>query len=261
MRFNKKAFTLTELLIALGVIGVLAAILMPVITNMMPDQNAIMAKRAYYTVQNVVSDMINNGDCYPDTSKAASDSFRRIGFDDGFPYPNCEKWKGDPYLGDVCQDLDNDGECDKDAEDQIIWISHDGDSNEGDAGKKFSDIFKNTVDLKEEITSTNRFTTKDGIDWQFSNLDHFKNFKNDASKFAIVYIDINGEKGPNRRDTGEYLSTLFDRSVDIKAYDEDNPATYDVFSMEIYEDGRVTIRDEWAKRAVDINNDLQEYEY
>ena len=33
-----KAFTLTELLIALAVIGVLIAILLPVIFNIMPDQ-------------------------------------------------------------------------------------------------------------------------------------------------------------------------------------------------------------------------------
>ena len=45
-RFNK-AFTLSELLIALGVIGILCAILLPVIFNLMPNQNTMMAKRAY----------------------------------------------------------------------------------------------------------------------------------------------------------------------------------------------------------------------
>ena len=93
MKFNKKAFTLTELIIALGVIGILAAVLMPIIANMLPDTNAIMAKRAYYAVQNVVSDMINNGDCYPDTSRASSTDLRRLGLEDGYRYPNCVGWE------------------------------------------------------------------------------------------------------------------------------------------------------------------------
>ncbi|MDY6309835.1 MAG: prepilin-type N-terminal cleavage/methylation domain-containing protein, partial [Cyanobacteriota bacterium] len=45
----KKAFTLSELLIALGVIAILTAISMPIIHNLLPDQNVVMAKRAFYT--------------------------------------------------------------------------------------------------------------------------------------------------------------------------------------------------------------------
>ena len=66
----KKGFTLAELLIALGVVGILVAILMPVIFSIIPDQNEIMAKKAYYTVQSVVSEMINDGSCYPDQTHA-----------------------------------------------------------------------------------------------------------------------------------------------------------------------------------------------
>ncbi|MDY6358992.1 MAG: prepilin-type N-terminal cleavage/methylation domain-containing protein [Cyanobacteriota bacterium] len=41
---NKSAFTLSELLIALGVIAILTAISMPIIHNLLPDQNVVMAK-------------------------------------------------------------------------------------------------------------------------------------------------------------------------------------------------------------------------
>ncbi|MDY6309889.1 MAG: prepilin-type N-terminal cleavage/methylation domain-containing protein, partial [Cyanobacteriota bacterium] len=41
------AFTLSELLIALGVIAILTAISMPIIHNLLPDQNVVMAKRAF----------------------------------------------------------------------------------------------------------------------------------------------------------------------------------------------------------------------
>ena len=66
MKNQKKGFTLTELLIALGVIGMIVAILVPIIFNLIPDQSVLMAKRAYYSIQTVVSDLINDEGCYPD---------------------------------------------------------------------------------------------------------------------------------------------------------------------------------------------------
>lgn len=71
MKRLNKAFTLTELLVALGVIGILCAILLPIIFNIMPNKSTIMAKRVYYTVQTVVSDLINDEACYPDLTSAS----------------------------------------------------------------------------------------------------------------------------------------------------------------------------------------------
>ena len=90
-RFNK-AFTLTELLVALGVVAILCSVLLPVIFNMMPNQNTIMAKRAYYTVQSAISDLINDEACYPDKTSASVASEKRIGFDDAEGSPNCLDW-------------------------------------------------------------------------------------------------------------------------------------------------------------------------
>ena len=166
MKFNKKAFTLTELIIALGVIGVLATILMPVITNMIPDQNAIMAKRAYYAVQTIVSDIINDGDCYPDTSKSSSEDLQRIGFDDGYKYPDCKDWKAendDYYTEDEIETL----------EDGTEVIKHrKGDPKEYSAKVKFITLFKKELDIKdgEKTTTGNEtFVTRDGIRWRFEN--------------------------------------------------------------------------------------------
>ncbi|MDY6359532.1 MAG: prepilin-type N-terminal cleavage/methylation domain-containing protein, partial [Cyanobacteriota bacterium] len=61
----KKAFTLSELLIALGVIAILTAISMPIIHNLLPDQNVVMAKRAFYTTETIISDLLNYQYCYP----------------------------------------------------------------------------------------------------------------------------------------------------------------------------------------------------
>ena len=84
----RNAFTLSELLIALGIIGILTAILMPIFFNLMPDQNALMAKRAFYTTETVISDLLNDPDCYPKI-------LARAGLDDGMGYTKCSNWGED----------------------------------------------------------------------------------------------------------------------------------------------------------------------
>lgn len=62
---RRKAFTLSEVMVALGVLGVLAAITVPVIINTRPDNNKIMFKKAYLTASKVVTEMINDEANYP----------------------------------------------------------------------------------------------------------------------------------------------------------------------------------------------------
>lgn len=131
MKKANKAFTLTELLVALGVIAILCAILLPVIFNLMPNQNTVMAKRAYYTVQTVVAELINDEACYPDKTAAVTDP--KIGFDDGKGTVNCK-----------------------------IWDDKQGDN----ATTKFKTLF---LDKLGKSGSDDKFSTDDGIDWAFSN--------------------------------------------------------------------------------------------
>lgn len=80
-----RAFTITEILIALAVIGVLTAILMPIVHALVPNQNVLMAKRTFYTVETIVNSIINDTGCYPATRV-------RTGFDDGKGYRRCALW-------------------------------------------------------------------------------------------------------------------------------------------------------------------------
>ena len=50
----KKAFTLSEALITLAIIGVMASILIPTLNNAKPDKDKITYKKALYTVQSAV---------------------------------------------------------------------------------------------------------------------------------------------------------------------------------------------------------------
>lgn len=56
----KKAFTLTEVITVLVIIGALALILIPNMSNMIPDEHNVKYKKAFYTVQEIVSDIIND---------------------------------------------------------------------------------------------------------------------------------------------------------------------------------------------------------
>lgn len=159
MMKSNKAFTLTELLVALGVIAILCAILLPVIFNMMPNQNTIMAKRAYYTVQAVVSDLINDEACYPDKTSAINNP--RIGFDDPEGSVNCTMWN---------------------------------DPKATNAATKFKTLFEDKIGVLPSSGATDTFTTKDGIDWAFS----AANFTSSGKGGSIMLtVDVNGKNDPN----------------------------------------------------------------
>lgn len=51
----KKGFTLSESLISLAIIGVISAVLIPILNNVRPDQNRVMYKKAMYTMQNAIA--------------------------------------------------------------------------------------------------------------------------------------------------------------------------------------------------------------
>ena len=219
----KKAFTLTELLIALAVIGVLIAILLPVIFNIMPDQNALMAKRAYHGVQTVTSSLINDEACYPNKTQALEDE-ARDGFDDGYGYADCLLWGG------------------KYNEDSI---------ETEDADTKFIVLFMNKLDLKnnEEINSidlseatTYSFTTKDSMVRTAQNI----NLSHSNSNPSIeLMIDVNGPDKPNCKSTADTEGTNCDKKKD-----------FDRFTVKIGAEGNIDILEDWAKQAVGIDHDI-----
>ncbi|MBR1425761.1 type II secretion system protein [bacterium] len=130
MRKIKSAFTLSEILIAIGVVGVLAAVLLPIVHRLIPNQNILMARRAFGKAQAAVYDLINDTNCYPDKTRDSSNS--KIGFDDGAGYAKCVKWNASAQ----------DNYCDK-----------------------FATLFANKLSVS--IDECGRpFTTDDGITWE-----------------------------------------------------------------------------------------------
>ncbi|MBQ7288026.1 MAG: type II secretion system protein [Candidatus Gastranaerophilales bacterium] len=61
---KKQAFTLAETLIVLVVIGILAAILLPVARNIAPDRNLMKFKKAHTTLGNVIRELVQSEQYY-----------------------------------------------------------------------------------------------------------------------------------------------------------------------------------------------------
>ena len=225
-RFNK-AFTLTELLVALGVIAVVCAILLPVVFNLMPNQNTIMAKRAYYTISSVVSELINDPACYPDkTSGSASET--RVGFDDAAGYANCSKWD---YTG------------------------HGNDNTNALATKKFQTLF--TDKLGVALSEDNTFQTTDGMNWAFDSTTSFdKGDTNGEGGSVTLMVDVNGI-GSEPNCSGN-TTTFQIGSSDTATNDacKDRTKGYDRFSVVIKGNGLISINEDWAKNAVTVDRNI-----
>lgn len=226
MKKVNNAFTLTELLVALGVIAVLCAILLPVVFNLMPNQNTIMAKRAYYTLQTVISDMLNDESCYPD--RTSDNENPRVGLDDGYGYVGCAPWGQEKLTTD-------------------------------DAKTKFILVFKDKLGLlNDQATDTSTtFTTNDGMDWAFSG---FSFDPSDPTGGSMkITIDVNGKDDknfPNCGHTGVSYTSEFGTGSDASCTNRQNG--FDRFQVTIKGNGQTTINmdDVWAVNAVKVNRNI-----
>jgi len=59
------AFTLAEVLITIGLLGVIAMLLIPTLMNIPPSKNKIMFKKVYYSLNEALNEMVNSDVNYP----------------------------------------------------------------------------------------------------------------------------------------------------------------------------------------------------
>ena len=70
MNNKLKAFTLGEVLVTLLIVGVIAAMLIPTLKNIQPDRQKLMFKKAYTTVERIVTELVNDDYLYSETDDA-----------------------------------------------------------------------------------------------------------------------------------------------------------------------------------------------
>ena len=90
MNNKLKAFTLGEVLVTLLIVGVIAATLIPTLKNIQPDRQKLMFKKAYTTVERIVTELVNDDYLYSETDDA-------VGLDN----TNTVDVNGNDYGGDT----------------------------------------------------------------------------------------------------------------------------------------------------------------
>ena len=168
--FKRKGFTLTEMMIALAILGILTALVLPMINGNAPSRNRMMMKKAYYTIEDIVRSLINDEGYY---SELGSDGSTYVGFD------NLEN--GAQCSGNSCSGLHKFPALFSEQ------LNVDGDVSYGGAGSTIA-----------------YFTTSDGMQWTVSSelmstppaeITDIEPGNNQVVQTIVV--DVNGNKKPN----------------------------------------------------------------
>lgn len=76
---KNRAFTLAEVLLVLGIVGVVSTLLTGVVGQILPNRSFVMLKSSYVKLENIVDSLLNNDDWYAgndsDTNKIAPGDF------------------------------------------------------------------------------------------------------------------------------------------------------------------------------------------
>lgn len=109
---RKSGFTLAELIIALGIIGVASALIAPAITNLMPDKDKVIVLNCYNSLTAATENMLSDTGIYYQTiSEQADESVKYTceglactGKPFVYPY-NSDKYQGAEKYKNILFDL------------------------------------------------------------------------------------------------------------------------------------------------------------
>lgn len=183
-----KGFTLTELMVAMGVIGILVAVVTPAIMKTRPNKNKMMIKKSFYTAEQIVSTLINDERLYPDMKEICDrgvvegEDPTKVYCAFGFDYDNSVRYEGETYAGNT----------------------------------KFADLFASRLNVKTEDETNHIYYTTDGIKWDLSQtVDAWTKGQDKPGKFGDqtdaagvgkITVDVNGDEAPNCRESNENCS-------------------------------------------------------
>ena len=165
----KKGFTMTELLVTMGIIGVLAAIMIPTFYRSKPNSEKLMLQKSYHTIGRVIYELVNDDRIYPD-------------------------------------DEDDDEYGSKSGFSNTIEKSYHGVTAKGES--KFCAFVASKLNVSSanvdcsgdrslSASKGGNFTTSDGVTWSLPYSD-FENGKKEKDSKKTIEIDVNGkDKGPN----------------------------------------------------------------
>lgn len=183
-----KGFTLTELMIALAVIGILVAVVTPAIMRTRPNKNKMMVKKTFYATEQIINSLINDEILYPDMREACrtnQDNGADVYCAWGFDYVYKADFESETYEGE----------------------------------NKFGALFKSRLNVAKNDTSSKDgkapnnidyypvFYTSDGVKWDLTDtkdawedskkVGTFDNQDTNTAGVGKIVIDVNGDEGPD----------------------------------------------------------------
>lgn len=171
---KKTGFTLAELLITLGIIGVIVAILVPAVNNAKPDENKTMYLKTYDTLSDTIKNLASNSQIYPiceqeNNINCSENPLLNTGAPLMLPLRNDVRYRGDVKL------------C------NLLALSFGAANSSCSAGDYTysNDTFKNNLS----------FITSNGMQWKI--VQNRTIADGNATFQADIYVDINGNKGNN----------------------------------------------------------------
>ena len=176
---DKKGFTLTEMLIAIGVIGVIAAITIPILLKNIPSQKESTKKKADYLVEQIVNQLYDDDIMYPKTKELT------VGFQ------NTEKATILDPASHKLVDYEGDTKFCKLFASRMVLAS----------GSKIVCENERSEDTSHLARGKKSFTAKDGIEWYLP-------VTSFAQGAAEIMVDVNGPDGKNCVEDEKYKDAL-----------------------------------------------------
>lgn len=182
---TKNAFTLAEVIVTLTVLGILAAIMLPTVSQARPNKQKILFKKAYHTAERMVYELVNDEDIYPTGGvHYGLDNVSEVQY-------NLVNY-GSNDTGDAAEVAQKSKFCKLFAR-KVNTIS----DNVNCTGN--NSAFQTTPQSEEEDVLQNNpsFITTDGIAWYMP----YSDFKGADAEHPIateqIYVDVNNSKVPN----------------------------------------------------------------
>ena len=221
MKKHSFGFTLSEILIAMTVLGILGVVLAPILSKMMPNQNKVMIKRSYYVITNTVQSMLDDDTLYsPFGAVGSGNETTPIYADSLFSNKEAVNYNGNNFSGDT----------------KFAGIFSEMIAAKSLGNEKIKPVFRRGPGSRVFIESNYpAYVTKDGIKYIFYTPEY-------ADIVSLIIVDVNGNKGPNCYE-GEY-GNCPTRTKD-----------FDQYTVGIFNDGRISIslNDVWIRTILDAS--------
>ena len=165
---KKNGFTLAEVLITLGIIGVIAALVGPTISKVKPDENKIMYLKTYDALSSIISGLASNSSIFP-----VCDSDDNV-MCSQYPLFNLSMPLKAPY-----------------------------NTNSFVGTNKLCRLLADNLSVQNEncsssnYNSNSAFSTQDGKIWWVSTSRSFDHSTHKANYQTEINVDVNGQKAPN----------------------------------------------------------------